>query len=397
MLLHMHVLCSWVFLAAAALIAYIVAGYPLLLKLLAARFGRLPQKQYQTKSVSMLIAVFNGEKFIADKLESVVALDYPKDLLQVIVLSDGCTDSTSAIACRYQDRGIQVLELPRGGKPAALNEGMKLATGEILVLTDVRQTLEPGSLREMVACFADPTIGVVSGDLPMRKGIDSEESNTSLYWKYERAIRKDLGKLGSTFGATGPFYAIRRSLARPMPADTLLDDMFLPLGPFFAGYRVIVDEQARAIEYPFSVKSEFTRKVRTQAGIYQTVMRCPALLTFKNRLLFHFVSYKLGRLALPWLFLAAFTASFGLTWPYSVIATGAQAAFYLAALLDLFVTEESALKRITAPARTVVVMLAAAAAAVSVFFIPPHRLWIVTQARHRGEPSPSSVPPGKGA
>lgn len=237
---------SWVFLLSAALIIYVIAGHPLLLKLLAARFGRLPQKRYETRPVSMLIAVFNGEKFIADKLDSVAALDYPKELLQVIVLSDGSTDDTARIAGQYADRGIQVVELPRGGKPAAINAGMKLATGEILVLTDARQTLERDSIREMVACFADPAIGAVSGDLPMRKGADSEELNTSLYWRYERAIRKDLGKLGSTFGATGPFYAIRRSLARPMPADTLLDDMFLPLGPFFQGYRVIVDEQARA-------------------------------------------------------------------------------------------------------------------------------------------------------
>jgi cellulose synthase/poly-beta-1,6-N-acetylglucosamine synthase-like glycosyltransferase len=305
--------------------------------------------------------------------------------LQVIVLSDGSTDATARIARQYADRGIQVVELPHGGKPAALNEGMRLATGEILVLTDVRQVLEPNSIREIVACFADPTTGAVSGDLPMRKGIDSEESNTSLYWRYERAIRKDLGKLGSTFGTTGPFYAIRRSLARPMPADTLLDDMFLPLGPFFAGYRVIVDEQARAIEYPFTVKSEFTRKVRTQAGVYQTVMRCPALLTPRNRLLFHFLSYKIGRLALPWLFLAAFAASFGIPAPLGALAIGTQAVFYLLALVDFWLPERNPIKRITAPARTVVVMLAAAALAVSVFFVPPHKLWIVTQARHRGQ------------
>jgi cellulose synthase/poly-beta-1,6-N-acetylglucosamine synthase-like glycosyltransferase len=378
---------SWVFLLSAALIVYVIAGHPLLLKVLAARFGRLPQKRYETKPVSMLIAVFNGEKFIAEKLDSVVALDYPKELLQVIVLSDGSTDGTARIAAQYADRGIQVVELPRGGKPAAINAGMKLATGDILVLTDARQTLEPDSLREMVACFADPAIGVVSGDLPMRKGGDSEESNTSLYWRYERAIRKDLGKLGSTFGATGPFYAIRRSMARPMPADTLLDDMFLPLGPFFQGYRVIVDEQARALEYPFSVKSEFTRKIRTQAGIYQTVMRCPALLTPKNRLLFHFVSYKLGRLALPWLFLVLLASSFWLPPPFAAVAVVAQAVFYLAALLDFWLPEGVSIKRITAPARIVVVMLAAAGAAVAVFFVPPHKLWKVTEARHRGRPA----------
>lgn len=117
-------------------------------------------------------------------------------------------------------------------------------------------------------------------------------------------------------------------------------------------------------------------------------MRCPALLTPKNRLLFHFISYKLGRLALPWLFLVLLASSFFLPTPFAAVAVSAQAVFYLAALLDFWLPEGLSIKRITAPARTVVVMLAAAAAAVAVFFVPPHKLWKVTEARHRGRPAP---------
>jgi cellulose synthase/poly-beta-1,6-N-acetylglucosamine synthase-like glycosyltransferase len=303
--------------------------------------------------------------------------------METYVLSDGSTDRTAEIARSYADRGVQLLELPKGGKPAALNVGIARAAGEILILTDVRQVLERDSLREIVANFADPTIGVVSGDLPMREGIDAEESNTSLYWRYERAIRKDLGKLGSTFGATGPFYAMRRELAPVMPPDTLLDDMYLPLAAYFRGYRVIVDEDARAIEYPFSVQGEFRRKLRTLAGNYQIMMKYPALVTWKNRMLFHFVSYKIGRLALPWLFVGMFIASFGLPHPWGAILVTLQVIFYGLAALDLVLAPDSALKRLATPARTVVTLLAAAALAVSVFFVPPHRLWIVTQARRR--------------
>jgi len=287
------------------------------------------------------------------------------------------------VARCYASRGIQLIELPKGGKPAALNAGIKRSLGEILVLTDVRQVLEPQSVREIVACFADPTIGVVSGDLPMREGIDLEENNTSLYWRYERAIRKNLGKLGSTFGATGPFYAMRRSLAPEMPVDILLDDMYLPLAAYFKGYRVIVDESARAIEYPFSVQGEFRRKVRTLAGNYQIMQRYPALLSFRNPMLFHFASYKIGRLMLPWLFLFLLIVSFGLPQPWAEIMVFGQFAFYALAFLDLVIPDGKGIKRLSTPARTIVTYLAASALAVSVFFVPPHRLWIVTQARRR--------------
>ena len=371
------------FLLCGAAIVYVIAGYPLLLRWRARRYGRPVGKQPQWKTVSILIAVHNGDKFLAEKLDSVVRLDYPRDLIEVFVLSDGSTDATAAIARRYASHQIQLLEFPRSGKPAVLNEGIARSRGEILVLTDVRQVLEPDSVTELVACFADPTIGVVSGDLPMRQGIDIEESNTSLYWRYERAIRKDLGKLGSTFGATGPFYAMRRELAPVMPVNTLLDDMYMPLAAYFRGYRVIVDESARAIEYPFSVRGEFRRKVRTLAGNYQIMRQYPALLTPRNRMLFDFVSYKIGRLLLPWLFLGLFVCSFGLSAPWAPILVGAQILFYALAAADLLVPETSAIKRLTTPARTIVTLLAAAALALSVIFVPPHRLWKVTQARQR--------------
>jgi cellulose synthase/poly-beta-1,6-N-acetylglucosamine synthase-like glycosyltransferase len=375
----------WVllFLLFLAGIVYVIAGYPLLLRWRAARNAIPVAKQPQLKTISILIAVHNGDKFLGDKLDSVVNVNYPRELMETYVLSDGSTDRTAEIARSYADRGIQLLELPKGGKPAALNVGIARATGEILILTDVRQVLERDSLREIVANFADPTIGVVSGDLPMREGIDAEESNTSLYWRYERAIRKDLGKLGSTFGATGPFYAMRRELAPVMPPDTLLDDMYLPLAAYFRGYRVIVDEDARAIEYPFSVQGEFRRKLRTLAGNYQIMVKYPALVTWKNRMLFHFVSYKIGRLALPWLFVGMFVSSFGLPHPWAAILVTLQVIFYGLAAVDLVLAPDSALKRLATPARTVVTLLAAAALAVSVFFVPPHRLWIVTQARRR--------------
>ena len=145
-------------------------------------------------------------------------------------------------------------------------------------MTDARQTLEPDSVSHLVACFADPTVGVASGDLHVLPGQGDEQGSTSLYWRIERWIRINLGRLDSTFGATGPFYAIRRELAPAMPPDTLLDDMFLPLHGFFLGFRCVVDEEAVAWEQGFSIKAEFRRKVRTLAGNYQILRQYPALL-----------------------------------------------------------------------------------------------------------------------
>jgi cellulose synthase/poly-beta-1,6-N-acetylglucosamine synthase-like glycosyltransferase len=368
------------FLLLAFLAVYILIGYPLLLAFLAARFGKPIRKIPARKTVSILIAVYNGASVLRPKLESVTALDYPKELLEVLVLSDGSTDATNEIVRDFAGQGIELIELPRGGKPAALSAGIARSKGEILVLTDARQTLEPDSVRQLVACFSDPTVGAVSGDLPMRPGVGDEEGSTSLYWRIERWIRINLGRVDSTFGTTGPFYAMRRELAPKMPPDTLLDDMFLPLHGFFLGYRIVVDEEAVGWEQAFSLKGEFRRKVRTQAGVYQILRDYPALLGPGNRMWFHFVSYKMGRLALPWILLALFGVSFGLTRPWNFWAVGAQAAFYLLALADFAIPSKTLLKRISSPARAFVNLMAAAALAVSVFFVAPHRLWKPTEA-----------------
>jgi len=366
------------FLALAALIAYTVGGYPLLLGWLASRYGKPVHKAWAPKRVSLILPVFNGARFLGDKLDSVLALNYPRELLEIIVVSDGSTDGTDDIARSYEDRGVRLLRVPRGGKPAALNAGLGASTGEILLLTDARQVLHPDSLRHMAACFADPQVGVVSGDLLIREG-SVEEASVGLYWRYERRIRKLLGRLDSTLGATGPFYAIRRELAVPVPPDTLLDDVYLPLAAFFRGFRLVVEEEALAFDYPTSVKTEFGRKVRTLAGNYQLMWQCPMLLSARNRMLFHYLSYKAARLALPWMVVVLGAASFGLPpgWRAAVLAS--QAVFYGLAALDFLVPERSPIRRLTAPFRTAVSLLAATACAVVVFFVPPRRLWKPTE------------------
>ncbi len=141
-------------------------------------------------------------------------------------------DRTASIAREYAGRGVQCVELPRGGKPAALNAMIPRLSGEIVVLTDVRQVIARDSLRQLVKPFADPQVGVVSGELRIRSGVNQDEAAIGLYWRMETWIRDQLSTLDSMFGATGPFYGVRRELTTTVPAEVLLDDMFLPLHSF---------------------------------------------------------------------------------------------------------------------------------------------------------------------
>ena len=368
-----------VFLTAIAFGFYIVLGYPLLLALLV-RVRRKPVlKQTQRKSVSILIAVHNGELFIADKLESIRRLDYSSELLEIIVVSDGSTDRTVSIVQQFASEKLRLIEIPRGGKCAALNEAISRANNDILLLTDVRQTLAPDSLQLLVDCFADPSVGVVSGELKIRAGRNSSEASTGLYWRYESWIRQQLSSIDSMFGATGPFYAMRRELAVALPVDILLDDMYLPLAAFFKGYRLIQEPQAEALDYPTSRGVEFRRKVRTLAGNYQILLAYPGLLGPGNRMWFHFLSYKLARLMLPWIFVALFLSSWFLPMPWPLAALGGQAIFYLLAIFDPWIPDGLLLKRISSIIRTVVAMLIATLYGLSVFVVPPKRLWKETK------------------
>jgi cellulose synthase/poly-beta-1,6-N-acetylglucosamine synthase-like glycosyltransferase len=372
----------------AALVFHIIAGYPLLLAL---RWGNVrppiaKDPAFRT-TVSVILAVHNGEALIRRKLEGLLALDYPHELLSIIVVSDGSTDGTEAIVREFDGRGVTLLATPRGGKAAALNYALTVATGEILFFTDVRQPLEPGCLRHLVANFADPTVGAVTGELHLLRGDSGEQADMNIYWRYEIWARQRHSAIDSLFNTTGCIYAMRRSLARPIPGDTLTDDAMLPLRAFFEGYRVIFDPAAIAFDYPAVAGTEFRRRFRTLAGLWQVYTRLPALFTRKNRMRFHFLSHKFGRLMLPWLIIVIFSATIALdrSWFRSSILTGG-AVWLLLALSDGFVAPDRALKRLTSPARTFLVMNTASLASIAVFFVPATRLWTLTKVNHPAAP-----------
>jgi cellulose synthase/poly-beta-1,6-N-acetylglucosamine synthase-like glycosyltransferase len=378
----MHLFCTAVAAAAVSLIVYVVAIYPVLLGIISSRMEKPIRKDSTLRAVSIVMAVRNGEKFIERKLRSIFGLNYPRELMQIIVVSDGSEDGTDAIARSFEPEGVHVIRVPRGGKCAALNAGVSAATNEILVFTDVRQTLDPDCLRNAIASFGDPSVGAVSAELHIRSGQSEDERNTGLYWKYEVWIRKGMSRLGSTFGCNGPFYALRRSLWTPIPADILLDDAWLPLTAVFKGFRLVLEPTAKAWDFPTALDSEFRRKVRTQAGLYQILRVMPEVLSSRNPMRFHFLSGKFGRVLIPYCLIILAAATFGLPAALRIPLAWLQIAFYSTAAIDLLLPSGFPLKRLTSPVRTFVVLGAAALFGVKVYFVPPRTLWKETSVRH---------------
>jgi poly-beta-1,6-N-acetyl-D-glucosamine synthase len=371
-----------VFLLSFSLVFYVLAGYPILLAFLARYFGKPIAKRDLIDSVSVIIAVRNGERWLRRKIDSVLALNYPPEEMEIIIVSDGSTDGTEDIARSFAARGVRLLIVPPGGKPAALNAAVPQATGNLLLFTDVRQILDRDCLKCMVACMADPSVGVVSGNLKIQRGDTLEEESTGLYWRYENAIRHNLSKVDSMLGATGPICMVRRSLYVPIPPDSLLDDMFLPLSVHLAGYRLVLEDRAIAVDEPTLLVSEFRRKVRTQAGNIQLMGMLPGLFTKRNRMRFHYISLKIGRLLLPYLLATMLVSSFGLPGSWRMVA-GAQIIFWLLALADPLVPRNSILKRGTGLARAFAVLVFSAVAALKILFLPARSLWVEARVQPR--------------
>lgn len=294
-----------------------------------------PDPQFRPR-VSILIAAFREKTTIARKLQSLSQQDYPADLLEVIVACDGSDDGTPEVARLAAEGALpgraQVLALPeRKGKPNALNAAAQAATGEILVLTDARQPLSPEAVRALVEDLGDPTVGCVGGELVL-----GGDAPAGAYWKYEAMIRKWEAASGSTVGVSGALYAIRRALFKPMPPETILDDVLQPMRVRLAGKRVGFEPRAKAFDTAAESKREFQRKVRTLSGNFQLLLIEPRLLLpIANPSWFDFVSHKLCRLVVPWAMVIALVAAWMLPAPWSWVLGGGQSAGYALALLAL--------------------------------------------------------------
>jgi len=382
-----------VFWLSLATIAYVYAGYPLLL----AAWARLRPRPIAAMGrnggdvacpgVSVIIAARNEGPRLAARIENLLNLDYPAGGRQIIVVSDGSTDDTVNRLAGYA--AVETITVPPGGKALALNAGIERARFDVLVFGDARQTFARDTLLELAAPFDDPAIGAVTGELILESeagrreavaerrvltdGLASDNANrriapthdrrqpthstiadgVGLYWRYEKQLRRLESTIDSTLGATGAVYAMRRSLWTPLPADTLLDDVLAPMRCVLAGYRVVFNPLARAFDRSSAdAQAEGRRKLRTLAGNYQILWLEPRLLMpWRNRVWVQYVSHKLGRLVVPYALLAFFAASIGVAArspAYAAVLAG-QCLFYLLAGYGAWLDRQAHVAAVPAP------------------------------------------------
>ncbi len=289
------------------ILLYTYFGYPIVIGLLARLFPRKTDGEDPswTPKVSVLLPVHNAAGYLPQKLDCLLALDWPKDALEILVYSDGSTDDTTAIGDRYAERDPRIRMLRgglRAGKPTALNEMLELANGEVLFMTDVRQPIDPGCLRALVRRLAPPSVGCVSGNLvlPATKG-------AGVYWRYENWLRNREATFRSMLGVAGAVYAIRKADLPKLPEDLILDDMWVAMRLRLQRRTVAYAVDAIATDEAFDDDKEFGRKVRTLAGNYQLLALLPGVLfPWSNPSWFEFVSHKLMRLVCPFALLGLF-------------------------------------------------------------------------------------------
>jgi poly-beta-1,6-N-acetyl-D-glucosamine synthase len=381
----MTTIAALAFWIAAAVIVYSYAGYPMWLWLRAKIFPWPAMRGLGEPHVSIVMVVRNEDGVLKEKLRNLLELDYPVDRCQIVVVSDGSSDGTEKIL-RHAAQNPRVHgmfnQLPQG-KAAGLNDGLSVATGDVILFTDARQKIERGALRLLTESFADPEVGAVSGELMLGDPASGETGKgMGLYWRIEKKVRELESASGSVVGATGAIYAARRELIVEVPADTILDDVFIPMNVARKGARVLFDPRARAWDNPdLGAEREFRRKVRTLTGNYQLLQLAPWLLRGENPLRFELISHKLMRLVVPFALMAALLASgFAAGTIYRVL-FWMQIAGYALSLLGWAHLKLGPLSRLTDVAHTFVVLNAAAVVAFWNFVTGQKTVWMQAPVR----------------
>jgi cellulose synthase/poly-beta-1,6-N-acetylglucosamine synthase-like glycosyltransferase len=340
---------SWLavlFWLSAACVVYTCVGYPLLLALAARlRPARRIDGPSPDCAVSVVLAAHNEEAQIAGRIRELVRLVAARPAGgEVLVVCDGSTDRTvpearaavtEAEATTAGRLPVRVLvQEPKQGKAVALNRAHAAARHPLLVFADARQTWADDAIDHLVAAFGDPAVGAVSGELVLESA-PGVLAGVGLYWRFEKWLRRTESRFDSMVSVTGCIAAVRRGLFPIVPAGTILDDVYWPLAVVRAGHRVVHEGRARAFDrLPETAGDEFRRKVRTLAGNFQLMARMPAaLLPWRNRLWWQFVSHRSLRLVVPWALLVMLAASGALSGPVYRLAFWGQVAAYTLGLL----------------------------------------------------------------
>lgn len=290
------------------IIVYTYVGYGILLFAIIKirRFFKIGKKtiiddSYQPE-VTLFIAAYNEKEYVAAKMKNTLSLDYPKDKLHIIWVTDGSNDGTPDLLKEYPNTTVHHLD-ERNGKIGAMNRGMEFVKTPFVIFSDANTNLGKESIKRIVQLFSNPKVGCVSGE---KRIIDKESDVASgagegLYWKYESTLKKWDAELYSVVGAAGELFAIRTALYRHVEKDTILDDFIISLRVAQDGYTIQYDPEAYAIETASAnVKEELKRKIRISAGGIQSIVRLKSLLNiFKyGTLSFQYISHRVLRWSL---------------------------------------------------------------------------------------------------
>lgn len=328
------------------LVFYTYLGYGIVLfvllqiKRLFTRKKQLILTNDELPHITLLVAAYNEEDYVAKKVENTRSLDYPSEKLHQIWVTDGSNDRTPQLLSAYSD--VTVLhKSERAGKIAAMNRAVKFVKTPIVVFSDANTLLGHESLRRIATMFANPKTGCVSGEKRIFNA-DQEAASAAgegLYWKYESTLKRWDAELYSAVGAAGELFAIRTELFNEVEPDTLLDDFIISLRVAMQGYKIDYDSEAYAIESASAnVTEELKRKIRIAAGGIQSVVRLyPLLNIFKYGMLsFQYISHRVLRWTVtPFALILLFVLNIALV-PYStffMVVMGLQVLFYILALL----------------------------------------------------------------
>lgn len=330
-----------IFWAGIAVPFYAYIGYPVALMLLRMVIHREVRKGPIEPPVSLLIPAYREAEAIARKIQNSLALDYPAEKLEILVACDGSKDGTAENAKQAAaGTRVRVLDYPVNlGKIGNLNAAVPECAGEIVVFSDATAMLFPDSIRKLIANFADPKVGAVSGKYTVVKAGDvAIGKSEDFYWKYETFLKTQESRLDSTLGGHGHLHAIRRKLYPFPPPGTINDDYVIPVSVLAKQYRAVYEPAAVVYEEAAEMTG-FGRRVRIMAGNIQQIREIKGLLRPLQILpLFFFLSHKVIRLAVPFALVAALAANvFLLGSPLYDGLLAAQMAFYALALVGMFV------------------------------------------------------------
>ena len=287
--------------------------------------------------VSIIIPAYNEEKVLPQKIENLREIDFPRERLQIIFVSDGSEDGTNQILQNLKEENYECILLnERKGKANALNQAVARATNQILVFCDASTLFESDAIKNLVRHFSDPEVGAVCGAVSYRASADAQQTEGA-YWKYESALRMMEARMGAILNASGCIYALRRDCFSPIPQNTILEDFVIPMRARRLGFSVLYDPEAVAVEFPAStVSGEFTRRVRLAVGSFRALgdlVRVP----WRGFTPFALISHKLLRWLVPFFAVVLLVSNVVLMRsPSYRLALAVQALFYFWAGLGFF-------------------------------------------------------------